>query len=227
MSRASLHLRALHFSPRSLLPSCSGLLLRAPIAKPRAPSCCMAAGSTPRPAFGSLLPRPKPSCLPASGPYGEESRRYRRTIYRHNDWLAHRSETRLLRNLKGTFTSGVVRSLLSEVFAVCLVALFTILWNSILFGYTDFNNVAQPRVFFADIDGAPNFLKAQLPLRSSRCPRRRLASSSSFEPTPPTNAGWRRGSPGAELFRIAAILCAKPSCGLTTTIRPRRPLSSS
>jgi hypothetical protein len=42
-------------------------------------------------------------------PYGEESRRYRRTVYRHEDWLKHRSETRLLRNLQGTFTSGVVR----------------------------------------------------------------------------------------------------------------------
>ena len=119
----------------------------------------MAAGSTPRP--GSLA---EAKAILGKRPYGEESRRYRRTIYRHNDWLAHRSETRLLRNLKGTFTSGVVRSLLSEVFAVGLVALFTILWNSILFGYTDFNNVAQPGVFFADIDGAPNFLKAQLPI---------------------------------------------------------------
>jgi len=25
-------------------------------------------------------------------PYGEESRRYRRTIYRHEDWLRHRSD---------------------------------------------------------------------------------------------------------------------------------------
>ena len=55
-------------------------------------------------------------------PYGEESRRYRRTVYRHEDWLKHRSETRLLRNLQGTFTSGVVRSLLSEVVAVLLIA---------------------------------------------------------------------------------------------------------
>ena len=49
--------------------------------------------------------------LQGKRPYGEESRRYRRTVYRHADWIKHRSETRLLRNLKGTFTSGVVRSL--------------------------------------------------------------------------------------------------------------------
>ena len=67
--------------------------------------------------------------LQGKRPYGEESRRYRRTVYRHADWIKHRSETRLLRNLKGTFTSGVVRSLLSEVFAVLAVTALILFWN--------------------------------------------------------------------------------------------------
>ena len=94
-------------------------------------------------------------------PYGEESRRYRRTIYRHSDWLKHRSETRLLRNLQGTLTSGVVRSLLSEVSAVALVSLSIILWNCLLFGYDDFSMEAHAGVFGGHL---PDFLRLTLPI---------------------------------------------------------------
>ena len=70
--------------------------------------------TAPRRAAGCNMNAPRPGSLKEAysqgiRPYGEESRRYRRTVYRHEDWLKHRSETRLLRNLKGTFTSGVVR----------------------------------------------------------------------------------------------------------------------
>lgn len=118
----------------------------------------MAQPSTPRP--GSIA---EVKATTGKRPYGEESRRYRRTIYRYSDWLAHRSETRLLRNLKGTLTSGVVRSLLSEVVAVGLVALLIILWNAAIFGYTDFANHPQPSPLFYD-SAAPDFLRAQLPI---------------------------------------------------------------
>ena len=93
-------------------------------------------------------------------PYGEESRRYRRTVYRHQDWLKHRSETRLLRNLNGIFTSGVVRSLLSEVGAVAIMAMLTLLWNAAMFGYVDFANIPQAG-FFGDV---PQTLRMQLPI---------------------------------------------------------------
>jgi putative membrane protein len=94
-------------------------------------------------------------------PYGEESRRYRRTVYRHEDWLRHRSETRLLRNLQGTFTSGVVRSLLSEVIAVTTVALLVILWNGALFGYDSLSDMAQPGIFGENV---PSDLRLSLPI---------------------------------------------------------------
>jgi ion channel-forming bestrophin family protein len=94
-------------------------------------------------------------------PYGEESRRYRRTIYRHENWLQHRSETRLLRNLQGTLSSGVVRSLLSEVAAVVLVSLLVLLWNATLFGYVDILNAPHPGIYGA---GVPAFLRIQLPI---------------------------------------------------------------
>ena len=92
-------------------------------------------------------------------PYGEESRRYRRTVYRHKDWLKHRSSTRLLKNLGGTFTSGVVRSLLSEVGAVVLVSLLVIVWNAVFFGYVDFLYEAHPGVFGM----MPEFIRMTLP----------------------------------------------------------------
>ena len=93
-------------------------------------------------------------------PYGEESRRYRRTIYRHEDWLMHRSETRLLRNLAGAFTSGVVRSLISEILAVALVAVLVVVWNSALFGYVDLQGSSHPGVF-GDVN---DVLKLTLPI---------------------------------------------------------------
>ena len=42
-------------------------------------------------------------------PYGESSRKYRRTIYNHNDWIRHRSNDQLFDNLQSMFFSGVVR----------------------------------------------------------------------------------------------------------------------
>ena len=118
----------------------------------------------PRRAAGFHMNAPRPGSLKEAysqgiRPYGEESRRYCRTVYRHEDWLKHRSETRLLRNLKGTFTSGVVRSLVSEVAAVVLVALVVIVWNSAAFGYYDLDNVLQPGLF-----PAPEYLRLQLPI---------------------------------------------------------------
>ena len=95
-------------------------------------------------------------------PYGEESRRYRRTVYRHSDWLKHRSETRLLRNLRGTFTSGVVRSLISEVAAVAVMSLVVIVWNSVAFGYQDLSNISHAGLWGED--GIPAYLRMALPI---------------------------------------------------------------
>lgn len=63
-------------------------------------------------------------------PYGEESRRYRRTIYTHEDWVKHRSENRINRNLRGIFKSGVLRQLKNEVGSVVASASLVVVWNS-------------------------------------------------------------------------------------------------
>ena len=42
-------------------------------------------------------------------PYGEESRKYRRTVYSHDDWIKHRSPDRFLKNLLSTSKSGIYK----------------------------------------------------------------------------------------------------------------------
>ena len=92
-------------------------------------------------------------------PYGEESRKFRRTVYEHRDWLDHRSTTRLFGNLASTVSSGVVRALLTEVQVVGLVALFVCLWNSLaVIGYTDFAGVHHAPLF-----AWASFLQLSLP----------------------------------------------------------------
>jgi len=70
--------------------------------------------------------------------YGEESRKYRRTVYTHDDWVKHRSPQRFLRNLSGIFVSGVYKSLANEVLITTGIATVLVGYNLIVGGYTDF-----------------------------------------------------------------------------------------
>ena len=66
-------------------------------------------------------------------PYGEESRKYRRTEFSHDDWVDHRTtEKRIISNLSGLFFSGIVRQLKEEIILVTLAATVTVLWNDFL-----------------------------------------------------------------------------------------------
>ena len=63
-------------------------------------------------------------------PYGEQSRKYRRTVFKHDDWVNHRSSSsRVFDNLQSLFFSGVVRQLRPQVTAVSAVAVFVLMWN--------------------------------------------------------------------------------------------------
>jgi len=75
--------------------------------------------------------------------YGEESRKYRRTVYSHDDWKKHRSADRFLYYLVAIFKSGVYKNLQREVTATTLVAAFVCLYNALTSGYTDFEGVQQ------------------------------------------------------------------------------------
>ena len=75
--------------------------------------------------------------------YGEESRKYRRTVYSHDDWRKHRSSDRFIRNLSSMFVSGVYKNLGREVAATTGVAAFICLYNAFVGGYTDFEGQQQ------------------------------------------------------------------------------------
>ena len=73
--------------------------------------------------------------------YGEESRKYRRTVYTHDDWIKHRSPDRFARNLQAITSSGVYKSVAKEVVATTTVAAAIVGYNCIVGGYTDFEGI--------------------------------------------------------------------------------------
>jgi hypothetical protein len=73
--------------------------------------------------------------------YGEESRKYRRTVYTHDDWVKHRSSERFVRNLMTTTSSGIYKNIGIQVGTVTLVASLLFLWNMAAGGYTDFSGI--------------------------------------------------------------------------------------
>lgn len=84
--------------------------------------------------------------------YGEESRKFRRTVYTHEDWVKHRSSDRFFRNIVAMVSSGVYKSIGKEVLAVVSVASLVVFWNALTTGYVDFNGVSQE----APLSGLPS-----------------------------------------------------------------------
>ena len=85
---------------------------------------------TKNPREGSLAAATK---LLGQVPYGETSRKYRRDVFRYNDWVAHRSSSsRIVNNLQSMFFSGVVRQLRPQMMAVTSVAVLVLTWNWIV-----------------------------------------------------------------------------------------------
>lgn len=62
-------------------------------------------------------------------PYGEDSRKYRRTVFTAEDWIKHRNSERIVSNLRGIFYSGIVRQLRRQVLIVCGVSAAVVLLN--------------------------------------------------------------------------------------------------
>jgi len=90
-------------------------------------------------------------------PSGEESRKFRRTVYSHDDWKKHRSQDRFIYYLFAIFKSGVYKNLGREVTATSLVATLVVIYNCIAGGYTDLDGMQQAAI----IEGLP---KIGLPL---------------------------------------------------------------
>jgi putative membrane protein len=73
--------------------------------------------------------------------YGEGSRKYRRTVYTHNEWVKHRSSDRFIRNLSSMISSGVYK-----VLATAGIATFLVIWNGLTGGYTDLDGVQHEAI---------------------------------------------------------------------------------
>lgn len=71
-------------------------------------------------------------------PYGEDSRKYRRSVFNAELWLNHRSPDRFFKNLSNIFVSGIARQLIPEVVTVTSVAVIVCFWNAMFIdGFCD------------------------------------------------------------------------------------------
>ena len=78
---------------------------------------------------------------PVTELFGEGSRKYRRTVYTHNEWVKHRSSDRFLNNLSTLFNSGIYKNIGQEVALVTVMAMFVWGWNLLVGGYQDLAGV--------------------------------------------------------------------------------------
>ena len=76
-------------------------------------------------------------------PSGEEQRKFRRTVYSHDDWKKHRSQDRFFYYLLAIFKSGVYKNLGREVWTATLIATFVVVYNAVVGGYQDLDGVQQ------------------------------------------------------------------------------------
>lgn len=83
--------------------------------------------------------------------YGEESRKYRRTVYTHDDWKMHRSPDRFIFYLAAVFRDSVYSNLKREVIFATAVAAFVCGYNAVTNGYTDLSGVTHPAIVVSDL----------------------------------------------------------------------------
>jgi putative membrane protein len=84
---------------------------------------------------------PPPIPFPKSISYGEESRKYRRTVYSHDDWVKHRAPDRFIRNTFSIIASGIYQNIGGEILVVTIISAFIVFWNALCGSYTDFDGV--------------------------------------------------------------------------------------
>jgi hypothetical protein len=98
-----------------------------------------------------IIKTPLPIPLPKSISYGEESRKYRRTVYTHDDWVKHRAPDRYVRNTFSIIASGIYKNIAAEILAITGIAAFVVVWNSLCGTYTDFSGVQHPGIFYDSV----------------------------------------------------------------------------
>mmetsp|Transcript_18509 Transcript_18509/g.33096 ORF Transcript_18509/g.33096 Transcript_18509/m.33096 type:complete len:516 (+) Transcript_18509:206-1753(+) len=90
----------------------------------------------------SMGPPTDPSA-PLTEQFGEGSRKYRRTVYTHDQWVKHRSPDRFANNLGTLVQSGIYKQVGKEVFLTVSVAVSVCVWNALVGGAEDFSGVMQ------------------------------------------------------------------------------------
>jgi len=93
----------------------------------------------------SMGPPADPSA-PLTEQFGEGSRKYRRTVYTHEQWVKHRSTDRFSNNLSTFLSSGIYKQVGKEVAATVAVAAFVCVWNALVGGYEDFGGAMHGAV---------------------------------------------------------------------------------
>mmetsp|Transcript_30234 Transcript_30234/g.65286 ORF Transcript_30234/g.65286 Transcript_30234/m.65286 type:complete len:531 (-) Transcript_30234:10-1602(-) len=96
----------------------------------------------------SLLHMGPPSdpSAPLTERFGEGSRKYRRTVYTHDQWRKHRSSDRFFNNLGTLFQSGIYKQVGNEVFLTVSIAVSVCVWNALAGGYQDFSGAMHDPV---------------------------------------------------------------------------------
>jgi ion channel-forming bestrophin family protein len=83
--------------------------------------------------------------------YGEESRKYRRTVYSHDDWRKHRNPDRFLYYIVSFLSSGVYKNVGREVAFTTVIAAVVCLWNGLIGGFTDFDGVKHAAILSSNL----------------------------------------------------------------------------
>lgn len=125
------------------------LLASSPSTNAFAPSSLPHATKIAAPSTSALEMGPPKADVALAETYGEGSRKYRRTVYTHNEWVKHRSSDRFFGNLSTMVNSGVYKSLAKEVLATTAVATFVVLYNAVAGGYTDLEGAQHAAILSA------------------------------------------------------------------------------
>ena len=91
--------------------------------------------------------------------YGEGSRKFRRTVYSHDDWKKHRSPDRFSYYISAFLNSGIYKNIQHEITAVTAIAALLCIYNAVFGGYTDFAGVDHPALL-----SSPYLVRAGLPM---------------------------------------------------------------
>ena len=85
----------------------------------------------------------------------EDARRFRRTVYTHDDWKKHRQQSRFTTYVGSTFKSGIWSNAKNEVLITTMITTFIVVYNALRGGYTDFAGVQHAAPLPGQVIGLP------------------------------------------------------------------------